>query len=168
MVDSDHGGCPDTNRSTTGVVVMYQGSCLMAVSRRQGLVTLSTMESELVAVVDAIRVAVWLRKLFMDAGVMRAEEPPTPIYCDNLGAVTVATNPSGDYQRTKHFKIRITYVRELVMRGEVVVKHLAGEWNLADIATKPLPGPRFAMLRDEILGWTDGEEYCKQAFGNSE
>lgn len=41
--------------------------------------------------------------------------------------------------------------RERVEEGELKIDYVAGEDNLADIFTKPLPGPRFHRLRT-LLG----------------
>ena len=51
--DADLGGCPETQRSTTGVCVCMRGDNtmfpLVAISKRQTCVSISTPEAELVA-----------------------------------------------------------------------------------------------------------------------
>ena len=44
------------------------------------------------------------------------------------------------------------HVRDLVETGKLIVLHVPGTDNLADICTKALPGPRFHQLKDAVLG----------------
>ena len=63
---------------------------------------------------------------------------------DNLAAISLAEG-SGS-QRTRHLRVRSNFVKELVDQGDLEVEHCPGEYQLADILTKVLPGPRHLTL----------------------
>ena len=44
------------------------------------------MEVEYVAACEAIKEAVWLKKFLFDLGVIRMEQVPITLFCDNNGA----------------------------------------------------------------------------------
>jgi len=68
VVDSDHGGCVLTRRSTTGWVFELNGSVIAWSSKSQATVLTSTSESEVVAVSEAAKEAVWLRGMLEELG----------------------------------------------------------------------------------------------------
>ena len=45
------------------------------------------MEAEYVATCETAKEAVWLKKFLSDLGVMRMEQVPISLFCDNSGAV---------------------------------------------------------------------------------
>lgn len=63
----------------------------------------------------------WLRQLLheLHSPVLRA----TLVYCDNIGAVYLSTNPV-QHQRTKHVQMDLHVIREHVARGQVRVLHI--------------------------------------------
>jgi hypothetical protein len=62
-VDADYGGDKDTRRSTSGMVVMMNGGPISWQSRLQKLCAQSTAESEIYAVVEAVKEAIHLKLL---------------------------------------------------------------------------------------------------------
>ncbi|GKG08860.1 ribonuclease H-like domain-containing protein, partial [Tanacetum coccineum] len=62
----------------------------------------------------------------------------TLVYCDNVSAVYMSANPV-QCQRTKHIKIDIHFVRDMVTAGQVRVLHVPSRYQYADIFTKGLP-----------------------------
>ena len=60
FVDSDYGGCKDTQRSTSGHVFMMAGGAVAWSSKRQATVALSTVEAEYVAMSRCAQQMVWM------------------------------------------------------------------------------------------------------------
>jgi len=54
------------------------------------------------------------------------------------------------HRRTKHIRIRHFYVQERVCEGELEVKRVSAEFQLADMMTKPLHKPRLKVLCENI------------------
>jgi len=144
--DADHGGDFQTGRSTTGVVCLHAGAAISWLSQRQSSVAISTTEAEIVAASEAAREVVWLRRL-METMIPMNHVPE--LYVDNEAAVKLAHNPEF-HRRTKHIRIRHFYVRERVSDGELEVKRVPTEFQLADMMTKPLHKPRLNALCDRI------------------
>ncbi|CAN0045925.1 unnamed protein product, partial [Heterosigma akashiwo] len=64
--DSDHGNCPDTGRSTSGIAVFVADSLIIHKSKFQHITTSSTAEAELVSLVLGICEARWVRAMLWE------------------------------------------------------------------------------------------------------
>lgn len=146
--DADLGGDITTGRSTTGVIVIYSGGPVSWTSQRQTSVACSTTEAELVAASEATREIVWLRSLIESLSPSDATTIPT-IFVDNEAAIRLAKNPEF-HRRTKHIRIRHFFVREIVQDGQLEIKSIATQDQLADFLTKPLHGPRLKTLLETV------------------
>lgn len=148
--DADWGGDKDTRRSTTGYVFMLGTGALSWGSRLQATVALSSAEAEYMAACAAVQEAIHLRELMGDLGYK--QDRATVIYEDNQGCIALSANPVFR-KRTKHIDIRYHFIRERVTSGEVELRYIPTEEQLADLLTKGLPKPRTIMLRDRIMGY---------------
>jgi hypothetical protein len=66
-----------------------------------------------------------------------------------MGALISLKNPQIT-QRTKHIDIMHHFVRERVADGDIKLEFIPGAENLADVFTKPLPGPKFRWIREQL------------------
>jgi hypothetical protein len=71
------------------------------------------------------------------------------VYCDNIFAVYLSTNPV-QHQRTKHVEIDLHFVRKRVAFGDVCVLHVPTSLQYADIFTKGLPSTVFTEFRSSL------------------
>ena len=147
--DADYGGDEDTRRSTTAYLFMLGGGAITWASKLQPTVALSSAEAEYMAVSAAVQDAIYLRKLFNDLGFEQRE--PTVIHEDNQGCIALTENPVM-HKRTKHIDIRHHFIRERVESGEIVLKYVATQDQLADMLTKPLKRPELERLRSVVMG----------------
>ena len=85
------------------------------------------------------------------------------VYCDNVSAVYMSSNPV-QHQRTKHIEIDLHFVRERVMLGELHVLHVPTSSQFADIFTKGPPTRVFNDFRSSLNG---GEPHVSAAGGCS-
>ena len=67
---------------------------------------------------------------------------PTPLYCDNNGAITQAKEPRS-HQRSKHVLRRYYLVREIIGRRDVIIEKVPTYQNIVDPLTKPLSQKKF-------------------------
>ena len=72
-----------------------------------------------------------------------------PLLCDNESAIKISQNPV-QHSRTKHIEIRYHFLRDHVLKEDIVISHVKTEDQLADIFTKPLDEKRFSTLRCEL------------------
>ena len=145
--DADWAENDPTRRSTSAFVFGVAGAGTSFACRRQKLVALSTTEAELYALTEAARQASFLQSILVDLG---EPEGPTQLWSDSETAIKIATKMDTSHGRTKHINVREMYVRELVAGGEIVVAHVAGSENVADILTKPLGRKAFEKHRSGI------------------
>jgi hypothetical protein len=90
-------------------------------SKRQPVVSRSSAEVEYRAVANGVAEAAWLRQLLAELHSTLSRS--TLVYCDNVSAVYLSTNPV-QHQRTKHVEIDLHFVRDRVAVGDVRVLHV--------------------------------------------
>jgi hypothetical protein len=72
-----------------------------------------------------------------------------PLLCDNESAIQIANNPM-QHSRTKHIEVHHHFIRDHVEKGDIDLKHVRTDKQLADIFTKPLDEKVFCHLRSEL------------------
>eukprot|EP00439_Symbiodinium_sp_Y106_P015015 s3201_g2.t1 len=80
---------------------------------------------------------------------------PVHLRVDNTAALQLIEGKGAN--RTRHLRIRSSFVREKVEQGELLPSHVPGERQLADLLTKVLPGPRL-QLRRSMIGMREREQ----------
>jgi hypothetical protein len=69
-----------------------------------------------------------------------------PLMCDSYSVICLAQNPVF-HRRAKHIEVRYHFLRDHIEKGDIVMKIINTERQLADIFTKPLDSSHFASLR---------------------
>ncbi|GJT21922.1 hypothetical protein Tco_0891859 [Tanacetum coccineum] len=72
-----------------------------------------------------------------------------PIFCDNTSAIAISNNPVL-HSRTKHIDIRLHFIRDHILKGDIELHFIPTQYQLADIFTKPLDEPTFKRLIVEL------------------
>jgi hypothetical protein len=127
--DSYYASCKDVRRSVTG----SRGAPVAFRSKMQKFVTLSVTEAESGAGVTTAQDMMFTYRLLNSMGLK--VELLMLLEMDNKGAVDLANNYSVG-GRTRHVDVRFFYLRELKQEGLIVIKHVPGNENDADIFTK--------------------------------
>ena len=107
----------------------------------------STAEAEFISATAAVNQAIWLRKILCDLNLKQWKN--TEIIVDNQAAIAISHNPVF-HGKTKHFKIKFFFLREVQKEGEIALVYCKSENQLADIFTKPLPVSKFEDLRKKL------------------
>ena len=144
--DADFAGDINDRSSTSGSIFFFRGGPVAWSSKKQTCIALSTTEAEYVAACEATKTAVWLRCLLQD---FTGKEEQIPVMCDNQGAVKLVYNPEF-HPKTKHIALRYHFIRRATEEKKINVDYVATKDQLADIFTKPLPGPVFMKMRKRI------------------
>ncbi len=154
-VDADWGGCPSTRRSTSGYLIKYCDGPLIAVSRRQRNVTLSSTEAEYCAFTDAAKDIIWTKRL---AKFFKEEFPePAILLNDNITAQNLAHGEMTLNRMkhidalSKHSGIRYHWIRELITQGLIELQHVSSVMNESDLFTKPLGGIIHSRLKAKVM-----------------
>jgi hypothetical protein len=171
--DSDFAACRDTRRSTTGFIIMLSGNLIAWCSSRQKCTTLSTCEAEFVAGTDAIKLALFFRKVLhelecatkADMKSLRKDASDSSftidwksksvtrsifLSMDNASAVQVTK--TGDFrQKLKHISVRYHFLSDQAKAGRIKVSHVPGVDNPADLFTKAVKPQVHASLIGRIV-----------------
>ena len=139
--------------STSGWVVLWQSAALTWGSRKQKCIALSTCEAELIALSEAAKDVVYLRKLVKGLGCPEPDE--TQLKTDASSARDVAYNPE-HHDRMKHVQRRHFFVRDMVESFELTVPFVPTDENVADFFTKPMKNAsKFLAFRRVIMNEPD-------------
>nr|GEV40459.1 retrovirus-related Pol polyprotein from transposon TNT 1-94 [Tanacetum cinerariifolium] len=117
FLDSDHAGCLDSRKSTSG-------------------------EAKYVSLSVCYAQVLWMRTQLTDYGF---HFDRIPMYCDSKAAIAISYNPV-QHSRTKHIDVRYHFIKEKVEKGIVELFFVGTEYQLADLFTKALPEERFKYL----------------------
>ena len=100
------------------------------------------MEVEYVAATEAAKEAIWLKKFLSDLGVVRMEQVPITLFCDNSGAVAQYKDPR-NHKKGKYIERKYHIIRDIIAHGDIVVAKIGSANNLANPHTKALPQRTF-------------------------
>ncbi len=144
--DADYARDLDSRRSTTWYVSLMFGGAVSWSSRLQPTVAVSTIEAEYLSVGQAVKEALWFRKLGADLVLNLGH---VQIYCDNQGAIQLLKHPIAS-QRSKHIDVIHHFAKERVARKEINFVFCRTEDMKADILTKALAPGKFKKCRKMI------------------
>nr|GFC50382.1 retrovirus-related Pol polyprotein from transposon TNT 1-94 [Tanacetum cinerariifolium] len=144
--DADHAGCHLDRKSTSGSVQFLGDNLVCWSSKKQNYVSISTAESEYVAVYGCCAQVLWMRTQLTDYGFFYDK---VPIYCDSKSAIPISCN-SVQGTRTKHIDVRYHFIKDHVEKGTIELYFVGTEYQLADLFTKSLPEARFKFLVEKL------------------
>jgi hypothetical protein len=149
--DSDWSGQKETRSSTSCGCIFIGGIWIYSYSRTQRNITLSSTESEFVALVsgasEGLFVCAVLRHLVGDKVELK-------IYGDNTSCMAIAAKDG--VGRVKHLDGRLLWIQQRQGR-DFQLRRLDTTTNPADLGTKALPGKRVRLLMF-LLGFTNACE----------
>jgi hypothetical protein len=88
--DVDHDSDPTYRKSVTGLCIFLGDSLISLKSKKQFIISQSSIEAEYCAMASTTKEIVWLRWLLADTGVSFSH--PTFIYCDNQSSIQIVHN----------------------------------------------------------------------------
>nr|GEZ16387.1 retrovirus-related Pol polyprotein from transposon TNT 1-94 [Tanacetum cinerariifolium] len=141
--DSNHTGCLDSCKSTSGGIQFLGGDKLVSwSSKKQDCTSMSSAEAEYVSLSACCAQVLCIRTQLTDYGFYFDK---IPMYCDSKVAIAISCNPV-QHSRTKHIDVRYHFIKEKVVKGIVELFFVRTEYQLADLFTKALPLERFKYL----------------------
>lgn len=113
-------------------------------TKKQNIVTLSSAESEYVALSTCIAENLFLAQILSEITALNVY--PINIFEDNQSCIKMASTLES--KRTKHIDIKHHFVRDCVAQNKVKLFYIQTDKQQADIFTKQLPRPKFKYFRD--------------------
>ncbi|GKE21801.1 retrovirus-related pol polyprotein from transposon TNT 1-94 [Tanacetum coccineum] len=141
--DSDHAGCLDSRKSTSGGIKFLGGDKLVSwSSKKQDCTSMSLVKSKYVSLFACCAQVLWFRTQLTDYGF---HFDRIPMYCDLKAAIAISCNPV-QHSRSKYIDVNYHFIKEQVEKGIVELFFVGIEYQLADLFTKALPEDRFKYL----------------------
>ena len=147
--DLDYAGNTDDRRSVSGGRVFLNGAPVTFRSATQKSVTLLVTEAEGSARVVVAQDMLYVYPLLQSIGLK--VKLGMILEMDNKGAVNLANNWSLE-GRTRHVNVKNHFLQELKDEGLMVIRHVAGDDNDADIFTKNTMAAIFAKHIPNFFG----------------
>jgi hypothetical protein len=133
--DSDWGGDPRTNKSTTGMYFTLGNATISHSSKLQRKTADSAGMAETNAAHACCREAIFLRGVMMEMDL--PIDGPVHIHVDNNGVISQSKNAL-DHKSSKHYRIPQAMMRELVEVDFATFVKVDTTQNASDALTKPL------------------------------
>lgn len=133
-------------KSNSGYVFKFLDGVISWSCKRQTCVALSSTEAEFIALSEACKEALWIRRILEDFN--QSMKNSTTIYEDNQSCLKLIEeeNMSG---RSKHIDVRHYFVKDYIDKGFINCTYCPTEKMLADLLTKPLSACRIKLFRKE-------------------
>ena len=154
VMSCDAAYAPQSTRSHGGWLVTFGGVPIVWRSGRQQMITLSTAEAELLAMIDGAIAMKGVESLLADVGQAVHERY---IESDTMAALSISSGSSS--WRTRHLRIKANWLQEQISYGLMTVHHCRGEVQPADLLTKALS---YARLTSLLQLWGVGQEAEEQ------
>ena len=148
FTDADLGGCRTSRKSTSGGCIALSGAIFHTWAKQQNTIADSSAESEFNGLAQACKEVKYVLEVLDEMDII-LHKPPQ-IYIDNTSAMSMLEK--NVKSRVKHLDRKVYWVREFVANGNVIVKHVDGRLNLADLFTKFVTNEVLERLRPAIMG----------------
>jgi len=145
FVDADYANGPD-RKSITGFLIEVFGDNVSWVTRKQSTISLSTTEAEFIALAMSVSVLLWFKQLLLDLGI--DTKARIPIMEDNQSCIKYLENWT--QKRMKHVDVKHKYVRELYLKGIIILVYVPTQDQKADVLTKSLSFMPFSKHRESL------------------
>ena len=122
-------------RSVSGFCVFIGGNLVSWKSKKQNVVARSSAEVEYRAMAHTACEMLWVKSIVQEMGFSSAK--PMKMFCDNQATMYIANNPVF-HERTKHIEVDCHFIRDMVMRKQIVTSFVRSSAQLGDILTKAL------------------------------
>ena len=146
--DADFAGCTDTRKSTTGYAFTLAGGPISWKSKRQKCVSMSTAESEYIAIGNGVKEALWLRKLMTH--INKPSKEGTEIYTDNTAAYQNVKSNVITGSELRHVDIYYHFSKDRQESNQIQVKNISTNHQVADLFTKGFNNQKLLNLCNQL------------------
>ncbi|GJW41413.1 retrovirus-related pol polyprotein from transposon TNT 1-94 [Tanacetum coccineum] len=112
---SNHAGCQDTRRSTSGSAQFLCDKLVSWSSKKQKSTAISSIKAEYITLSGCFAQILWMCSPLIDNGFQFNK---IPLYCENKSAIALCCN-NVQHSRAKHIDVRYHFIKEQVENGIV-------------------------------------------------
>lgn len=112
-------------------------------SRLQKCVALSTTEAEFIAITEACKELLWLKKFLQELGL---KQERYVLHCDSQSAIHLSKN-SSFHSRSKHIDVRYHWIRDVLNDKLLQLEKVHTDDNTSDMLTKALTKDKHEKCR---------------------
>ena len=141
-VDTDHAGCLETRKSTSGGVALHGCHCIKTWSATQQVIALSSGEAEYYGMVKGAGNAIGISGVFQDMGF----QYDITVYIDSSAAKGISSRRG--LGKVRHIELNELWLQEQVARGRIAIRKIRGEDNFSDSLTKHSNQDRIKQTMD--------------------
>lgn len=132
------------------MVFMLAGGAVYYKSKLQPVLSTSSTKAELIAAVQAAKIAKCMRSVLIELGY--PQDGPTILHEDNEAAIHVSNNTKPT-ERTRHVDIAWFAIQEWHQNKEMLLEYINTTINISDANTKAVP-------------WVLHRRHCHRAMGH--
>jgi len=148
-VDASYATHQDMRGHTGGIMSLGHG-VVAHKSTKQKLNAKSSTETEVIGASDYLPWAVWAKRFMKGQGY---ELNTNIFYQDNESAMRMEKNGRKSCrEKSRHIHIRYFFIKDVLKRERMTLRHCGTDEMLADFYTKPLTGSKFNVMRDVLMG----------------
>ena len=149
-VDASHNSYKN-GRAHYGFAFMFgEGNAVFCVkSTKLKIVTLSSTESEYMALAFALREGIFIVRLLKELGFYNNK--PIKFFQDNQPVIDMLTADQLNHETTKHINPKFHFTKEYLKKGIIDIIKIDTTLNIADIFTKALAKRQFKFLSEQLL-----------------
>jgi hypothetical protein len=150
FADADWANDLDDRKSVTGGALMLGNSLIAWHSKKQNMVSTSTAEAEIHAVLEMVFTVQHASSILADIfGSFLGEAIGVPsILTDSQPGLDAIQSRKG---RNKHYDVKIKFIAEGIDELRYRLGYIPTRENIADVFTKTVPGPRFRELTNVFM-----------------
>ena len=138
-----------TSRSGYCLSLTENGAMFYSSSKAQTLASLSSQQSEIIALSECVRSVRQFQIMLQELGI--SNDGPTLVYEDNAATLAFA-HGRGPTAKTRHIGVKDRFCKEAQQYGYINVVKIPTDEHVADLLTKSLPTQPFLRHATTMLG----------------
>ena len=141
--DADFEAKKSDRKSLTDGIIRLNGMPVSWTAKKQGEVSLSSLEVEFVAASEQVRELLGIREMLCEIG--KPPMLPMALHVENQAALKQLAGEASSL-KAKHIDVRLKFVCNYARRGVVAAQYVRSELQLAGLLTKTLDAPKIVDL----------------------
>ena len=107
----------------------------------------NSAEFEYRALMFATSEIIWIQSILQE--IYLSSSSPPLLWCDNKSAAHLAANPMF-HARTKHIEMDLYFIRDHVLRKQLIIQYIPSSEQVANIFTKHISSSQFFSFRTKL------------------